>query len=224
MKNLRQLFIITSMILLASSSFAQTFGVKAGLNLSNMLMKDDEDTYSDDYKMLPGFHVGLTADFSINDMFSFEPGLLLSTKGFKAEESASDMGVTYTVKMKYNLYYLDIPLNAKAKFDVGGAKIYATFGPYIGVGLSGKSDMEYSYGGQTESEKTDIKWGTSAEDDDLKRPDFGIGFGAGAEFGAFMAGVSYQLGLANVSSYTDGGATMKNKVLGISVGYRFGGK
>lgn len=63
--------------------FAQNFGVKAGLNLSNMLVKNDYRTYSDDFKMNPGFYVGATAEFPLSDLLSFETGLLLSTKDSK---------------------------------------------------------------------------------------------------------------------------------------------
>lgn len=222
MKKIKNLLFILLLITLASSSFAQTFGIKAGLNLSNMVMKDDDDTYSDDYKMLPGFHLGVVADIPFSDMFSFEPGLLLSTKGFKFEESEEYMGETMESKMKMSLYYLDIPLNLKASFGSGDTKFYGTFGPYLGMGLSGKYKSEITIMGETESEDEDVKWGTDEEDDDLKRFDFGVAFGAGAQFGAISVGAGYQLGLANISPYTENGSTIKNNVISVSVGYMFG--
>ena len=143
------------------------------------MFKDDDDTYSDDFKMKPGFHVGVTAEFPFSDMVSFETGLLLSTKGYKISEEESIMGETIKIEGKANLLYIDIPLTAKATFDVGGAKLYGTFGPYLGFGLSGKSKTEVSGGGESETEEEDVKWG-SGDDDDLKRLDFGLTIGAGA--------------------------------------------
>ncbi len=222
MKKIKNLLFILLLISLASSSFAQSFGVKAGLNLSNMTSKDDDDTYSDDYKMLPGFHVGIVADIPFSDMFSFEPGLLLSTKGFKFEESEEYMGETMESKMKASLYYIDIPLNLKASFGSEDTKFYGTFGPYIGMGLSGKSKSEITFMGETESDEEDIKWGSDKEEDDMKRFDFGVSVGAGVQFGSITVGAGYAIGLANLSPYTENGYTLKNKVISVSVGYMFG--
>jgi len=220
MNNLMKLLIVVIALTLATESFAQSFGVKAGLNLSNMLAKDDDDTYSDDFKMHPGFHLGATAGFPITDMFSFETGLLLSTKGFN--EDFQEDGYEY--KDKVNLVYLDIPLTAKASFEVGSIAVFGVFGPYIGIGLSGKDKWELTIDGETESGEDKVKWGSDKENDDLKRFDFGLVMGAGVEINAIQIGLNYNLGLANISSYDEGGYTNKNKVLGISVGYKFGGE
>lgn len=221
MKNLIKLLILVFAFSAATETIAQTFGVKAGLNLSNMLVKDDDDTYSDDFKMKPGFHVGVTAEFPFSDMVSFETGLLLSTKGYKISEEESIMGETLKFEGKANLLYIDIPLTAKATFDVGGAKLYGTFGPYLGFGLSGKYKSEVSGGGESETEEEDVKWG-SGDDDDLKRLDFGLTIGAGLALNAIEVGVSYNLGLANVSPYSDGGYKENHRVIGVSVAYKFG--
>ncbi len=224
MKNLVKLFVVVIAFTMTTELFAQNFGVKAGLNLSNMLMKDDDDTYSDDFKMNPGFHIGATAEFPLAEMISFETGLLLSTKGFTVSEEETFMGETYKIEGKMNLLYLDIPLTAKASFDLGGAKIYGAFGPYLGMGLSGKSKYEGTYNGETETYEEDIEWGSDEDESDLKRLDFGLTMGAGVEINSIQIGLSYGLGLANISPYTDGGTKINNRVLGLSVGYKFGGK
>ena len=224
MKNLLKLLIVVIGFTMTTESYAQTFGVKAGLNLSNMLVEDDDDTYSDDFKVNPGFHVGATAEFPITELFSFETGLLLSTKGFKVSEEETFMGETVKYESKLNLIYLDIPLTAKASFDLGGARIYGVFGPYIGMGLSGKNKFEITAMGETETEEEDIKLGSDEDEDDVKRLDFGLTMGAGVEISSIQIGLSYGLGLANISPYTDGGSKISNRVLGISVGYKFGRK
>ncbi len=200
------------------------FGLKGGLNLSNMLIKDDDETYSDDFKMKPGFHVGAMAEFPLSEIFSFETGLFLSTKGYKISEEETLMGETLKMETKANLLYLDIPLTAKATFDLGGAKIYGVFGPYVGMGLSGKGKEEVTYDGETETEEEDVEWGSDKEKDDLKRLDFGLTMGGGVEINSIQIGLTYALGLANISSYTDYGTKINNRVLGLSVGYKFGGK
>ncbi|HNV50401.1 MAG: porin family protein [Bacteroidales bacterium] len=224
MKNVIKLLIFVLVVSMTTGAFAQNFGLKGGLNLSNILAKDDNTTYSDDFKMNPGFHIGATAEFPFSDMFSFETGLLLSTKGYKISEEETFMGKKIEMKIKTNLFYLDIPLTAKASFDLGDAKVFGLFGPYIGMGLTGQSKTVTTIDGKTEKEKEDVEWGSEKGKSDLKRLDFGLTIGAGVEIDLFQIGLGYNLGLANISPYNDGGMKINNRVIGLSVGYKFGGK
>ena len=192
----------------------------AGLNLSNMLMKDDHYTSSDHFKMNPGFHLGATAEIPIpNKMISFETGCLLSAKGYKHSIKEGPM----EGEGKLDLLYFDIPLTAKASFIFGDAKIYGVFGPYLGIGLSGKWKSEWTYDGEIGSDERDIKWGSNEDRDDLKRLDFGLTAGTGVEINIFKIGLSYGLGLANISPFTEGGSKRNNRLLSVSLGYKFGG-
>ncbi len=212
-----KLFVIVALFAISIKGYAQTFGARAGFNLSNMLIKDNEDTYSDNFKMKPGFHLGATAEFPINETFAFETGLLLSTKG--AKESESESGYDYSSVI--NLYYFDIPLTGKAYYSVGNVKIFGLFGPYVGIGLSGKT--KYSETGSSDYNES-VKWGNDSDNDDLKRMDFGLTFGGGVVFNAFEVGLCYNLGLKNISSDTGDGFKINNRVLGISLGYKFAAK
>ena len=216
MKNLITLFVFVIVLTTTSESFAQIFRAKAGLNLSTMLIKNDKRTYSDDFKMKPGFHIGATAEFPIDEMFSFETGLLLSTKGYKISNE--------DYERKVILNYLDIPLTGKAWFDIEGAKVYGVFGPYVGMGLSGKSKHEQTDYGEMETGESDIVWGSEKGKSDLKRLDFGLTVGTGVEINAIQIGLAYNLGLANISVSTDDSHKIKNRVLALSVGYKFGGE
>lgn len=228
MRKLKTLLIFALMLAMTSEGYSQIFGVKGGLNLANMLVKDEGKI---DTKMITGFNLGATAEFPITEMFSFETGLQLSTKGTKRTINLSSHN-DYIYEYKAKLTYLDIPLTAKATFDVSGVKLYGVFGPYIGIGL----------GGQTyeDGEGTKIKWGSYQgtdeldfddngnliydESDDFKRLDYGLIIGAGVELKAIQIGLTYGLGLANISPDTSDGIKVSNRVLGISVGYRFGKK
>jgi len=212
-----KLLIVVVVFSMATDSFAQTFGVKAGLNLSNMIVKDNTETYSGDFKMKPGFNLGGTVEFPINEIFSFETGLILSTKGYKA--TYEDFGGE--TKETYNLYYFDIPLTGKATYDVGSFKIFGVFGPYIGIGLSGKGKSETD--GVSDPTHV-VKWGTDSDNDELKRLDMGLTFGAGVEISSVQIRLNYDLGIKNISSDTGDGYKITNRVLGISLGYKFGGK
>ena len=132
------------------------------------------------------------------------------------------MGDTYKFTSIVNLYYIDVPINLRIGFDVGSVKIFGLVGPYLGVALSGKVKYTEEINGESETETEDIEWGNDPETHDLKRFDYGLTFGAGAQFSAIEVSVSYGLGLANISSYTEDGFTTKNRVLGISLAYKFG--
>ncbi len=168
-----------------------------------------------------GYHVGAVVDVPISNMFSFETGLMLSTKGYKQETEVEFFGETIDTEVKMNLLYLDIPLTGKILYDLGKAKIYGSFGPHIGLGLSGKAKTEVSQGGTSDSDEIDVEWG-SDDDDNLRRFDFVLTIGAGVEFNSIVVGVTYGLGQANLAPSDDGGTNIKNRVIGIAVGYNFG--
>ena len=224
MQNFKKLIIVVFIATIVSESFAQTLGIRAGLNLSNILSKNDDDIYSDNFKMNPGFHIGAVVEFPITEIFSFETGLLLSTKGYKNNEGATILTETIEYKSRLNLLYVDIPITSKIFFNLGDAKIYCTLGPYFGVGLIGRYNIEVTIMGETEINDKDIQWGSDEENDDMKRLDFGLTAGAGVEINTIQVGLFYGLGLANISTNTDRGSIANNRILGISVGFKFSRK
>lgn len=212
MKKINSVLLVCLLLAFGAQSYAQKFGVQAGLNLSTILDKDDDDTYSDDYKMLPGFNAGVTFEMGFGDLIAVEAALLAETKGYKEEYDF--MG--YSVTEKISVLYLDIPVLVKVGPSFGPAKVFGAVGPYVGVALAGKYKGEG--GGDSESEDLNIG---SGDDDDIKRLDFGAKFGIGAEISKFCFGAYYSLGLANISPYTDYGTTVKNRAISISVGFKF---
>lgn len=206
----------------AMPAVAQIYGIRAGFNLANMNMKYDGETVSDDLKMKPGFLLGPTAEFPISPALSIESGLLLSTKGFKVEEKETFQTESYVYKSKLNLLYLDIPVALKGKINVGeNTNLFLSGGPYFAVGLSGTAKSEYSYNGETEKSEESIEWGSDPDEDDLRPLDIGLTFGGGVEYAAFQFGVYYDLGLMNISPYTDDGMKIRNRNLNFSLTYRF---
>lgn len=202
MKHYRTVLLFSILISISTECYSQSFGVKAGLNFSNLLAKDEDAKY--DTKMLLGIHIGITADVPISQNFSFETAILLSKKG--NAESDNLWG--------YNLMYIDVPLTAKATIETGNVKLYGIFGPYVGIGLSG-----HIYHNE---QGTKIIWGSDNEIGVLKRSDFGLIIGGGVEINSFQIGLNYELGLKNISSFTDYNTKVYNRVLGMSFGYKFG--
>lgn len=221
---MKHFLILVIIFTIATTSSAQKFGIKAGLNLSNMVITDDNETYSDDFEMNLGYHAGVTVEFSLADKIGLETGLLLSTRGFKSSLEEEIFGELFKVESQFNLLYLEIPITAKASFDVGSAKVYGALGPYIGIALNGNVKSEVTISGETETDEADISFGSDENEDDFKNLDFGLTIGAGVEIKSIEIGLFYGLGLANISPYTGAGSTIQNRVVGLSVGYKFGGE
>lgn len=199
---------------------AQTFGIKGGLNLSKMVTAYDGET-PDGLKFKPGFQVGLTLESPINDNLGFETGIMLASKGSKLEYSEDSFGGLYEIDQTVNTLYIDIPLNLKAYFGEGETKFFGTFGPYLAYALSGQTEVITTIAGVSETENYDIEIG-SDDPDSLKALDFGVGLGVGVVLSGIELSVNYNLGLANLSNDDDDDFTIKNNVIALSAGYKFG--
>lgn len=220
MKNLISTLAVLLLLVITTQTFGQVqFGVKAGLNLANMTSQDDENNYAKDapYKMKTGFHAGVTAAFSVSEKFTIEPGVLYSVKGFAEEFSSANI--------KYNINYLEVPINGIYKIDAGSVKVLIFAGPYLGYAISAKVKSDKAILGENGDQKEEtISIGTDKEKDGVVPLDFGVNFGAGAELSGISISFQYGLGLANTSPHSENSYSSKNKVIGISLGYKFGSK
>jgi hypothetical protein len=86
------------------------------------------------------------------------------------------------------------------------------------MGLTGDNKISSYYGNQINK----IKWGSEEGSDDLKQFDYGLTLGTGINLDPFQVGISYNMGLANLSPEISSGSKLGNRVLGISLSYIFG--
>jgi hypothetical protein len=124
--------IILSAIAIMAFAFSNAqetrFGIKGGLNLSNIVGGD-----IDNNKTLVGFHVGGLAEIHIVEKFFIQPELLFSTQGAKFD---GPFGTDGDIKLNY----LNIPV--LAKYYIVDKKFNVEAGPQLGVLLSAKSNGE----------------------------------------------------------------------------------
>lgn len=227
MKKLRKVAFVIILIAANYSAFAQTIRVNAGLNISSIAAKDPQGNTPSDWKSALGFHIGGAVVFPLTEMLSFEPGIQLTTKGRIIDQDVPlpfPSTGTYNIKSTLKLYYIDIPLNLRATYSIGNIKLFGTFGPYVGMGISGKVKTKVTgFPGSSNPADMKIKWG-SGNSDDLKRLDYGINIGAGAEMKSFSIGFSYGYGFADIFANPSGDESAKNRVIQVSLGYTIGGK
>ncbi len=190
-----------------------SFGILGGINFQNLNGKDSDGDKLEN-KIKPGFHAGFNVQIPVVSDFYFQPGLLFTTKGCKNKEDNPDM--------KINISYLELPLNFVYKPLVGKGHFMLGFGPYLGLGISGK-----------------VKSGNDSEDIEFKnkvdspvttltlRPfDAGANIFAGYELpGGLFFQLNTQLGLLNIQpEYTgivDNESSFKNTGFSLSAGFRF---
>jgi len=208
--NKRIFFVLLVAVLTASYAQAQLkFGPRVGLNLTNVYQEDENGKMKSlDWK--PGFQIGAVAEYAFwNDEIYFQPGILFSQQGMKAETSL----LGSKVKLTWNLNYIQIPINLVVKVEQGDNAVFLQAGPYLGFGIGGKVEAES--GGKSASEK--IKFGSST-DADFKAFDFGLGAGVGFQFGNMQAGLGLNYGLVNLGT----NAKVKNLGLNLTLTYLFG--
>jgi len=199
-------------ILFASASFAQTpkIGLTAGLNTSNIRASSGNYSETGDYKA--GFQVGVVADFGITEKFSIIPELLFSQRGTKGKDDSGELEDFNNASLTFN--YLQLPINAAYKFDVGNdSKVFVFAGPYIGYALSGKATL----GNGSASISGDLPFGSG--EDEYKRLDAGVNIGVGYQYDKIFFKLQYNQGLTNIMNIT--GASVKNMNFAVSVGYYF---
>jgi hypothetical protein len=204
-KSLTLLFVCCFLFVAASLQAQMKFGPVAGLNISKMTLKYGGIGF--DPKSLIGFHIGGMAEIPLSGNFVLQPEILYSGKGSSYE---LDFGEE-VYELKIAPGFIEVPVFAAYKFDVGSGKLFLKAGPYFAYGISGQvSDDEESY---------DICYG-EGEDCDMKPLDFGLGFGAGFDLNGFIISLQYELGLANLAPIDD--SEMKINVFGFSLAYLFG--
>lgn len=175
-----------------------SYNIKAGMNMSDFT-KDDFS------KMKVGFQIGVGMDYAFDNTWSFQPSLLLTTKGAKSD-SEEDFEV------KANPIYIELPLMLAAKVNVASdVNVVFSAGPYVAYGIGGKNTVE------TSGISVETDFFGDEDEGGAKRFDAGVGTGVGLELSKFLIGFNAELGLTKL--YSD--SSSKNINFAVTVGYRF---
>lgn len=176
--------LIIAVLFISANATAQLsqFGVKAGVNFSNMTVDN-----SDDNTLKTGFHAGAFGRMGISESFSLQPELLYTTKGFTNSYDA----LIAEGEAKINLNYIELPINLVYHL----ARDFSfQFGPYFG----------YLANANVSSSNELLNFFQIDTDDNIDRSRFkpiDIGLTAGLDFTMqqFIFGFKYNLGLTKVA-------------------------
>lgn len=215
MKHIVVLVVISSLFVSAASTSvkaqktnSQTFGIKGGVNFSNLYVKDAEKN-----KMLTGYNIGLFAKLPVSSTFAIQPELYFTTKGAQTTYNSTFINGS----VQYNFNYLEVPLlfvvNISDNFNLHA-------GPYVSYMLNGKVKNKSNVGSVDFDEKINTE--------DYNKFDAGIAAGAGVDLGAVSLGARYTYGLTKVgkertfagTTYTTPDAT--NGVMSVYVTFSLG--
>lgn len=209
---------------------AQTFYLQGGANFANISISNDGKTKSSN--TLVTFNAGAMGTFGISKIIDIETGLLFTGRGAKSDYF---YGTNNYIKTKFNPYYIEVPVNLLVKFPLDkSSHLFVNAGPYVAVGVAGKSKVETRFLGVVSNSEEQIKFNndnptTTAQEDaaynKLKRFDYGLNFGGGFAFKQLIIKANYDLGLTKINSTeTNNSANDKNKyrTASISIGIPIG--
>lgn len=215
---MKKVLIIALCTFLFTSVKSQIY-VQGGLNLANISNSNSGST--DKNNMLPTFNAGILGRSNSSGVLAVESGLLIDGRGAKVEGGSGSANY----KVTFNPLYLELPVNLVIRVPMGNAgNFFINGGPYLAMGIAGKSKFEGQLGNISGSKTTDIKFtSTDPTADDqayskLKRFDYGLNIGAGVDLNKILLKVNYGYGLAKINSMqTNNNEDNKDKYRTISV-------
>ena len=198
-------------IAMSSLTFAQQFGVKAGMNVSSM--SKDEGLSDQGSKI--GFNAGVFMNAPIAENFSIQPELLFSQYGEKYDYTVPATVVTPETRYSgaTHLDYVTVPV--MFQYNVI-PNLYLEAGPEFGLLINAKDKYKNETTGETISESGDFK-------DDLNTFNFGLGLGAGYYFTENIGLTArYVAGFTDIAKDRPSGSdAVKNNVCQVGLAYKF---
>lgn len=223
---MKKLFALAFCAGLFTNAQSQHLYLQGGVNLANISTSNSGATERNN--MLTTFNAGIMGRSNAAEPIALEAGLMLEGRGSKSNTYINSSTDDNYVKTKFNPLYLEIPVNLIVRIPLQSkSNIFVNAGPYVAMGIAGKSKVETKILGSTSNSTYDIKFNnddpstTQQEDaryDRLKRFDYGVNVGAGFDLGKILLKANYELGLAKINStQTDNNANDKNKYRTVSV-------
>jgi hypothetical protein len=177
-KNILSFAVLVAALSFALPSQAQfKFGVKAGLNMNSVSLKDYQGNLDGDNRT--GFFAGVTADFTIPLAgLGVEASLLYDNKSIALSNGTNES--------KKTLHYVSLPINAKYTIGFSSlASVYFATGPQFSWNVGDRSWKPANIQQGWELNKSEFSWNIGAGVTALKHIrvgyNYNIGIGKTAE-------------------------------------------
>lgn len=199
--------VLGAALAVSSLTFAQTFGLKGGMNVSSL---STEEGLSDQGSKI-GFNAGVFMNAPLGASFSIQPELIYTQYGDKFDFTNPINDEVYSSAR--HLDYIALPVmfqyNATPNF-------YLEAGPEFGLLVSAKNKFKNESDSDVIDESGNYK-------DNLNNFNFGLGLGAGYYFTPqFGLTARYVAGFTDI--YKDGqnaGDSVRNNVFQVGLAYKF---
>ncbi|WP_332019430.1 porin family protein [Kaistella sp.] len=199
-------------IAMSSLTFAQQFGIKAGMNVSSL----STDSELSDQASKIGFNAGVFMNAPIAENFSIQPELLYNNLGSKVTLTETEIGgTTYRNEYARHLDYITVPVmfqyNATPSF-------YLEAGPEFGFMVSARDKYK-----STENGTPQNVFESDLDTDDFNKFNFGVGLGAGYYFTPNVGLTArYVAGFTDIAKDRPSGSdAVKNNVFQVGLAYKF---
>lgn len=184
------------LVLFCSLNAYPQWGIKGGLNYSNM-------TGSDVRKYVYGGHIGGTYDLKLSDKWYLQPELLFTSIGCKLEDDGLVLKGGHV-----NIYALELPVDFSFRPRISNdTKLLLDFGLYARCGLFGNKKYNYHSNPEVSGNPFDA----------YNRFDTGLNLGLGIQKNRYFGILSFQRGF----SYADKGENSYHQGFRLSMGYKF---
>lgn len=220
---MKKLIVLAVFAGLFTTAKSQKAYLQGGVNFSNITTSNSGST--DKSHVLTSFNAGIMFRSNNAEPIALEAGLLAEGKGAKASGGSGSTSYNAT----FNPLYLQLPVNLVIRIPLlaASSNIFVYGGPYVAMGIAGKSKVKGQILGANIDNSKDIQFtNVDPTDNDqayskLKRFDYGVNVGAGIDLGKVLLKANYGLGLSKISSMqTTNGENAKDKyrVVSISLG------
>ncbi|KEO75607.1 porin family protein [Anditalea andensis] len=223
--------LIFFMTLFGSAVAQVKWDIKAGINYSNISAKD-QDGNKANTSSVPGIYLGMGVALPLSSQFSVHPSLIYAKRGFKQHGPASHL--VWGEDFEGKVSYFELPVDLLYSQKIGPGNLLLAVGPYLGYGTGGSwtskgtvliGDILIEGSGDV-AFQNDYSYGRDMNTIVYARPwDYGahckIGYSL---FNHYTISLDIQRGLANLqprwADYRPGG-TLRNRSMGVSIGYSF---
>jgi opacity protein-like surface antigen len=136
---MKKLYIIAAGLFIAGAANAQSpvrFGIKAGVNIANIIQNDGDNNFKTDTKT--GFNAGVTADIKLIEGLSFTPEVLYAQKGYKLTSGNNEY--------KRTTNFIDVPILASIRL---ASPLNLVVGPQVSFLMSTSTKYSTNAGSVT---------------------------------------------------------------------------
>lgn len=179
---------------------AFSFGIKGGVNYSNLKTKDDLT----DQNSIMGYQVGVFSRIGAVGMY-FQPELYLGSKGNEFIRIENTSGSSVEAKGKVKFTTLDLPLLLGTKIGPNKLNLRFMAGPVVSFIIDENTTFDSAYQGVTDF-------------GNYKKQTLGVQAGTGVDLGNLTVDLRYEAGLSNVSQSEK--YNQKQNLFHLSLGFK----